>query len=156
MATSTAQIPDPEQQHPPPPNDLQQHGAEQQQQQRPASPPLPQPHKPIAPGYRAERLQLLYSKSLDRVLSKLAYDNFGGCYPTMASKADTVLRQVQGQMVEKLKEKCEKEFENIMASRQVVPKLNDLERLVEEAEERRKKAREEGDDEPVPYVSLPI
>ncbi|KAL7934819.1 Nnf1 domain-containing protein [Trichoderma chlorosporum] len=40
-------------------------------------------------------------------------------------------------MVEKLGEKCEKEFESIMAARQVVPKLNDLETLISEATHRR-------------------
>ena len=99
----------------------------------PPSPPLPQRHTPVAPGYRAERFQLLYAKSLERVLSKLSWDNFAPCYPTASRRAEAVLRQVQGQMVEKLGDRCGREFENIMAARQVVPKLNELERLVEEA-----------------------
>ena len=74
---------------------------------RSTSPPLPQRHTPVTPGYRAERLQLLYSKSLERVLSKLAWKNFAECYPTIATKAAPALKQVQAQMVDKLREKCE-------------------------------------------------
>ncbi|KAH6897241.1 Nnf1-domain-containing protein [Thelonectria olida] len=103
----------------------------------PASPPLPTRHTPVAPGPRAERLQELYAQRLQRTLRKLAWQNFAGCYPTVARKAEGVLRQVQSQMVDKLGEKCEKEFENILVARQVVPKLNDLESLIADAASRR-------------------
>ncbi|KAH7170277.1 Nnf1-domain-containing protein [Dactylonectria macrodidyma] len=103
----------------------------------PASPPLPQRHTAVAPGPRASRLQELYAQRLQRTLGKLAWENFAGCYPTVSKKAEGVLRQVQGQMVDKLGEKCEKEFENIMVARQVIPKLNDLESLISDASHRR-------------------
>ncbi|PTB66377.1 Nnf1-domain-containing protein, partial [Trichoderma citrinoviride] len=91
----------------------------------------------IIPGPRAARLQELYAQSLRRTLGKLKWENFAACYPTVASRAEPVLRQVQVQMVEKLGDKCEKEFESILAARQVVPKLNDLEALISEATHRR-------------------
>ncbi|KAH7023728.1 Nnf1-domain-containing protein [Ilyonectria destructans] len=103
----------------------------------PASPPLPSRHTAVAPGPRASRLQELYAQRLQRTLGKLAWQNFAGCYPTVARKAEGVLKQVQGQMVDKLGEKCEKEFENIMVARQVIPKLNDLESLISDASHRR-------------------
>lgn len=81
-----------------PNNDAQ---AETQQQQ-------PQP--PVVPGPRASRLQELYAQSLKRTLGKLKWDNFAACYPTVASRAEPVLKQVQAQMVEKLGEKCEVRF----------------------------------------------
>lgn len=76
----------------------------------PASPPLPKPHTAITPGPRAARLQELYAQCLQRTLSKLGWENVAGCYPTVAGRAEGVLRQVQGQMVEKLGGKCEVSF----------------------------------------------
>lgn len=66
-----------------------------------------QQQQPVVPGPRAIRLQELYAQSLKRTLGKLKWDNFAACYPTVASKAEPVLKQVQAQMVEKLGEKCE-------------------------------------------------
>ncbi|EHK41367.1 hypothetical protein TRIATDRAFT_31296 [Trichoderma atroviride IMI 206040] len=100
---------------------------------QPAAPPA----APAVPGPRATRFQELYAQSLKRTLAKLKWDNFAACYPTVASKAEPVLKQVQTQMAEKLAEKCEREFESILIARQVVPKLNDLESLVADATHRR-------------------
>ncbi|KAK7428550.1 hypothetical protein QQZ08_004988 [Neonectria magnoliae] len=113
------------------------HNSDEQPAETPASPPLPPRHTAVTPGPRAARLQELYAQRLKRTMGKLAWENFVGCYPTVAKKAEGVLRQVQGQMVDKLGEKCEKEFENIMVTRQVVPKLNDLESLISDASRRR-------------------
>lgn len=44
---------------------------------------------------------------MKRTLGKLKWDNFATCYPTVAKKAEPVLKQVQAQMAEKLAEKCE-------------------------------------------------
>lgn len=74
---------------------------------RAESPPLPQRHTAATPGPRAARLQQVYAQSLQRTLAKLGWDTVAGCYPTVARRADGVLRQVQAQMVEKLAEKCE-------------------------------------------------
>ncbi|KAM0562124.1 hypothetical protein ACHAPJ_002568 [Fusarium lateritium] len=124
-----------------------------QDQEPPASPPLPQRHTAVTPGPRAARLQELYARSLKKTLGKVSWDNVAGCYPTVAKRAEGVLRQVQGQMVDKLGEKCEKEFENIMVSRQVVPKLNDLESLISDASRRR--AESSTAEQPTPPHLLP-
>ncbi|KAK5989990.1 hypothetical protein PT974_08253 [Cladobotryum mycophilum] len=116
-------------------------------------PPPPQQQQPVIPGPRATRFQQLYAHSLQRTLGKLKWDNFAACYPTIAKKAEPVLRQVQGQMVDKLGEKCEKEFENIMVTRQVVPKINELENLISDASHRR--ASSADGPEPTPPHLLP-
>ncbi|KAI9166668.1 Kinetochore-associated protein NNF1 [Paramyrothecium foliicola] len=134
--------------------DAQQQQPDQEEEQRAASPPLPERHTPVTPGPRAARLQQLYAQSLKHTLAKLGWDNFAGCYPTVARRAEPVLRQVQAQMVDKLGDKSEKEFENIMAVRQVVPKLNQLEELLGDAA-RRRAAADPSDPEPTPPHSLP-
>ncbi|KAF4447261.1 Kinetochore-associated protein NNF1 [Fusarium austroafricanum] len=123
------------------------------EQDPPASPPLPQRHTAVTPGPRAARLQELYARSLKKTLGKIGWENVAGCYPTVAKRAEGVLRQVQGQMVDKLGEKCEKEFENIKVSRQVVPKLNDLESLISDASHRR--AASTTEEQPTPPHMLP-
>ncbi|KAJ4169956.1 hypothetical protein NW754_006099 [Fusarium falciforme] len=95
----------------------------------------------------------LYSRSLRKTLGKIGWENVAGCYPTVAKRAEGVLRQVQGQMVEKLGEKCEKEFESILVTRQVVPKLNDLESLISDASRRRAESTLEA--QPTPPHLLP-
>lgn len=72
-----------------------------------ASAPAPAPAAPVVPGPRATRFQELYAQSLKRTLGKLKWDNFAACYPTVAKKAEPVLKQVQTQMADKLAEKCE-------------------------------------------------
>ncbi|KAF7545336.1 hypothetical protein G7046_g9591 [Stylonectria norvegica] len=149
----------------------------------PNSPPLPARHTATTPGPRAARLQELYAQRLQHTLGKLAWDKVAGCYPTVAVRAEGVLRQVQGQMVEKLGEKCEvsclsgeragvweereregrrrfanhpsprvqKEFDNILAARQVIPKLNDLESLISAASTRRAASSPNSSTLPTPY-----
>ncbi|KAF4511384.1 hypothetical protein G6O67_003188 [Ophiocordyceps sinensis] len=106
------------------------HGDGDPRQDAPAPPPRP--------GPRAARLRETYAHALRRTLAKLAaWEHFAGCYPTVADRAEGVLRQVQAQMVDKMGDKCEKEFDNILAARAVVPRLNELEALVADAAERR-------------------
>ncbi|KAH8176451.1 nnf1 domain-containing protein [Sarocladium implicatum] len=123
-----------------------------QEQQTPASPPLPQRHTAVTPGPRASRFRELYAQSLRRTLGKAGWENFSSCYPTVAKNAEGVLKQVQGQMMDKLGEKCEREFESIMTQRQVVLKLNELESLISEAADRRKSS---NGAEPTPPHLLP-
>lgn len=114
---------------------------------QPAEPPSQPPDQAApapVPGPRATRLTQLYNQALDRTLSKLAYPNLAQCYPTIAAKAEPVLQQVRGQIVDRLGEKCRKEFEDILEGRKVVGRLNELEGLVGEAGERRTEGEEVG------------
>ncbi|KAG5940472.1 hypothetical protein E4U53_007589 [Claviceps sorghi] len=103
------------------------------------------------PGPRAQRLHQVHAASLARTLDKLSYDNVAPCFPTVARRAETLLREVQTQMVRKLREKSEAEFAGILLARGVVEKLNELEGVVAEAE----RAREGGGDGTAPHLLPP-
>ncbi|KAI8963509.1 Nnf1-domain-containing protein [Daldinia sp. FL1419] len=124
--------------------------------QQPASPPLPARHTALTPGPRASRFQEVLDSSLSHTLSKISWDNFAACYPTIAAQAPAVLRAVQKQMVDRLGALCKKEFDSVLQSRNVVAKLNELESLVSEAERRRDDAGVVGSEgAPVPPHMLP-
>lgn len=55
-----------------------------------------------------------------------------------------MLSQVQSQMVDKLGEKCRREFEGILEARGVVRRLNELEGLIGEAGVRKAEGEEQG------------
>lgn len=103
-----------------------------------ASPPLPTRHTAVTPGPRAQRFQESFDAALNRTLSKISTDNFASCYPTIASQAPHVLRQVQRGMVDRLGQLCNQEFANVLERYSVVPKLNELEGLVSDADLRRR------------------
>lgn len=75
-----------------------------------ASIPEAEPEPEAIPGPRAQRLLDLYARSLSHTMGKLSWDNFAACYPTFARRNEPVLKQIQQQMVMKLKEKCEVRF----------------------------------------------
>ncbi|KAG7290821.1 hypothetical protein NEMBOFW57_000825 [Staphylotrichum longicolle] len=70
-------------------------------------------------------------------LDKISMDNFAACFPTVAVRAPGTLEFVQRKMVERLGDLWHKEFERIMADRQVVARLNELEGLIEDAARRK-------------------
>lgn len=65
---------------------------------------------PPAPGVKATRLQSIYAQALGGTLKKLSWANFAGCYPTIAKRADGVLRKLQEQMANQLQGRCEVGF----------------------------------------------
>lgn len=126
--------------------------AEQHQQQQTSTPPL-------KPGPRASRLQDVYEKALLATLKANSYDNFAACFPTPARHVPASLASVHRQLNAKLEESAKSEFAEILRERDVVRKLNDLDRLVGEARMRKQKAEEEGDekgDPGVPYARSPF
>ncbi|ROT38531.1 Nnf1-domain-containing protein [Sodiomyces alkalinus F11] len=127
---------------------------QQPQDDPPASPPLPQKHTPATPGPRATRFIEMYHGALRRTLSRVSYDNFATCFPTIATYAPNALRNVQNQMVDYLEDRCIKEFEAILEERDVIRKLNELETLNAEAEARRHEAPADAP-EPIPPHTLP-
>ena len=125
---------------------------EQQRQQQQESSPLP-----LKPGPRASRLQDVYEKALLATLKANSYDNFAACFPTPARHVPASLASVHRQLNAKLEESAKSEFAEILRERDVVRKLNDLDRLVGEARMRKQKAEEEGNGEgDPPYVQSSI
>ncbi|KAI1106919.1 Nnf1-domain-containing protein [Jackrogersella minutella] len=127
----------------------------EEQAAAPQSPPLPARHTPLAPGPRASRFQQVLDSSLSHTLGKISWDNFAACYPVVAERSPAVLRAVQKQMVDRLGALCQKEFESVLQSRNVVAKLNELESLVSEAERRRDDAGVVGVEASIPPHMLP-
>ncbi|CAG9972264.1 unnamed protein product [Clonostachys byssicola] len=137
---------------PPPPTETE---PSRDSEATPTPAPAPDVNENVAPGPRATRLRALYGQALQHTLGKLAWENFAACYPTISSRSEGVLRQVQGQMVGKLGEKCQKEFDNIIVSRQVVPKLNELESLIADASKRRAESDDSVPDPTPPHLLPP-
>ncbi|KAG6365127.1 hypothetical protein INS49_006734 [Diaporthe citri] len=104
----------------------------------PASPPLPSRHTAATPGPRAQRFQEMFGLALNHTLTKISPENFASCYPTVAAQAPGVLGQVQRAMVDRFADLCNQEFGRVQARYSVVPKLNELEALVSDAERRRR------------------
>ncbi|KAH6661374.1 Nnf1-domain-containing protein [Truncatella angustata] len=122
----------------------------------PASPPLPTKHTPVAPGPRAARFQKTLESALSHTLGKISWENFASCYPTIAAQAPGTLKAVQKQMVDRLGALCRKEFDSILLNRGVVAKLNELESLIGQAEQRRDEAGPvDAGDAPAPPHLLP-
>ncbi|KAK0753334.1 Nnf1-domain-containing protein [Schizothecium vesticola] len=125
-----------------------------QELESPPLPPVPVPAV-VVPGPRAARLQQLFASTLHHTLDKVVRGgNFGACFPTVAARAPGTLEFVQRQMVDRLRGLCEKEFDNILQSRNVIPKLNELETLLLDAQAR-KESSGDGDDPPIPPHTLP-
>ncbi|PGH18960.1 hypothetical protein AJ80_04287 [Polytolypa hystricis UAMH7299] len=105
-----------------------------------ASPsPSPPPPAPVAltPGPRASRLQQIFSEALLRTLRVNSYANFSSCFPTPAQHVPHSLESVWRQLNAKLEESARAEFDDVLRERDVVRRLNELDRLIGEARLRR-------------------
>ncbi|RYO83300.1 hypothetical protein DL766_007864 [Monosporascus sp. MC13-8B] len=159
----------PQAQQPPPQPQSQSQSQPQSQTETHTQPQQPQPQpqprqeqqqqqqqQQQAPGPRASRFQAVLDSSLSHTLAKISWDNFAACYPTIAAQAPGTLRAVQRQMVDRLGVLCKKEFASILQARNVVARLNELETLVSEAEQRRDEAGLASQEQPpVPPHVLP-
>ncbi|KAB5570660.1 Nnf1-domain-containing protein [Coniochaeta sp. 2T2.1] len=121
----------------------------------PPSPALPPAPVPLTPGPRASRLQEVYADRLRATLAKVSYANFASCYPTIAANKPALLKSIQAQMVSILQDRCMREFGQILAARETVRKLNELEALVGRAGRKRGEGEIDGREAPVPPHTLP-
>ncbi|KAI4159322.1 MAG: hypothetical protein LQ342_006645 [Letrouitia transgressa] len=95
----------------------------------PRSPPLPAPPIAQTPGPRATKFQRLFADALSHTLRICSYAKFAACFPTPAAHAAATLDSVWRQITDKVAASAHKEFEDILAEREVVAGLNELERL---------------------------
>lgn len=116
--------------------------------ERSPSPAQPPP-VPAAPGPRATALQKLYSDAIAHVLKTCNYNNFASCFPTPAKEVPDSLRHLHEQFTDRLGASMRMNFEQILAERNVVPSLNELDGLIEDAKKRKAKAEEEAGGQPV-------
>ncbi|CAG8938226.1 unnamed protein product [Penicillium salamii] len=125
------------------------------QVQQPAASPSPPPPAPIpqTPGPRASRLHQVFDQALARTLRANSYQNFASCFPTPARHVPASLEGVWRQLNAKLEANAKAEFEDIVAERDAIPHLNELDRLVNDAKARKEQEAEHGEpQEHVVYV----
>ena len=120
-----------------------------QPQQPPAASPSPPPPAPIpqTPGPRASRLNQVFDQALARTLRANSYANFASCFPTPARHVPASLEGVWRQLNAKLEANAKAEFEEIVAERDAVPHLNELDRLVGDARARKEQEGENADNQ---------
>ncbi|KAJ6186261.1 hypothetical protein N7519_007562 [Penicillium mononematosum] len=107
----------------------------------PAASPSPHPPAPISqtPGPRASRLSQVFEQALARTLRANSYANFAGCFPTPARHVPASLEGVWRQLNAKLEANAKAEFDDIIAERDAVAHLNELDRLVGDARARKER-----------------
>lgn len=88
------------------------------------------------PGVRATRLHQVFNQALTHTLRANNYANFSGCFPTPARHVPASLESLWRQLNAKLEESARGEFEDIVAEREAIAKLNELDELVGEAKGR--------------------
>jgi kinetochore protein NNF1 len=121
----------------------------------PAASPSPPPPAPISqtPGPRASRLSQVFEQALARTLRANSYANFAGCFPTPARHVPASLEGVWRQLNAKLEANAKAEFDDIIAERDAVAHLNELDRLVGDARARKEREGENAEgQERIVYV----
>jgi hypothetical protein len=111
--------------------------------------PAPPPPVAAAPGPRATALQKLYGDAIAHVLKTCSYSNFASCFPTPAKQVPDSLRHLHEQFTDRLGASMRMNFEQILTERNVVPSLNELDGLIEDAKKRKMKAEEDADGQPI-------
>ncbi|KAL6712467.1 hypothetical protein ACN47E_000344 [Coniothyrium glycines] len=104
--------------------------------------PSPAPAPPIAdaPGPRAQGLINVFHQASKATLDKCSAKNFASCFPTAAQHSPEVLDNLRGQIVDQLDRTWRTNFDDILARRNVVALLNSLDRCIEDAKLRKKRA----------------
>ncbi|KAK5006818.1 hypothetical protein LTR28_006048 [Elasticomyces elasticus] len=121
---------------------------------RTPSPAVPAPI-PTAPGPRATALQKVFADALGHTIKKCEYGHFAACFPTAARAAPDAMAALHREFVGKLEGGCNAEFEAILADRNVVASLNELDELINQARRRRERAEEQAKADSRP-VDVPV
>ena len=110
--------------------------------------PSPPASRPIAstPGPRATALQKLYNEAIAHIIKTCNYNNFATCFPTPAAYVPDAMEDVHEQFTSKLRQNLLRHFEESLKERNVVPSLNELDGLIDDARRRKARALESGED----------
>jgi kinetochore protein NNF1 len=127
--------------------DLAPHGstAHARSDMSPTPPPTtPAPAPPVAetPGPRAQGLINVFNQASKATLDKCSSSNFAACFPTAAQYSPETLEELRSQIVSQLDRAWKTNFEDILARRNVVRLLNELDACIDDAKKRKKRAEE--------------
>ncbi|KAK5711969.1 hypothetical protein LTR17_018177 [Elasticomyces elasticus] len=106
--------------------------------------PTPIPPTAAAPGPRATALHQLYNDAITHILKTCSYSHFAACFPTPSRAVAGSIKNLYGQFIDKLGEQLRRNFDVLIRDRDAVAALNGLDRLVDGARARRRKAEEAG------------
>ena len=91
-----------------------------------------------APGQRAQKLVDVFNRALDHTISTCSYAHFATCFPTADKYNKPLLESVWRQVTNMIETRSRREFDDIFTEKAVITRLNELDRVIAEAEERRK------------------
>ena len=114
------------------------------QTNQPPGSPSPPPSAPLStePGPRAQNLNKVFTGALGHTVSTCSYAHFASCFPTAASYNKPLLESVWRQVQGMIESRSRREFEEILVEKDVIKGLNELDRLVTDANERRERKEE--------------
>ncbi|CAO3696609.1 unnamed protein product [Umbelopsis ramanniana] len=84
-------------------------------------------------GKRATKLNMLFEKYVERIIQSVSYAKFAICFSDLNEQQHEALVMAHKQVCEYLEQSIREDFHSILAERQLVEKLNELDKLVEEA-----------------------
>lgn len=105
----------------------------------------------ITPGPRASALHRLYSDATTHVLKTCSYRKFATCFPSPARNRADMLKDLHKQFTTDLGRQMRLNFEVILQDSEVVERLNELDRLIEDAKRKRARAQSDAQGDAVQY-----
>ncbi|OJD34369.1 mind kinetochore complex component nnf1 [Diplodia corticola] len=123
--------------------------------------PSPAPAPPVAdsPGPRATALQNIFAQALDATIKRCSYANFAACFPTPAQYVPENLDAFWRDFTGRVGDAARNNFDQILASRNVIQSLNSLDTLVQDAKKCKDRAEAEANgaaiEPPTPPHTLP-
>ncbi|KAH7052253.1 Nnf1-domain-containing protein [Macrophomina phaseolina] len=127
----------------------------------PSRSPSPASAPPVAdsPGPRATALQNVFAQALDATIKRCSYANFAACFPTPAQYVPENLDAFWRDFTARVGDAARNNFDQILASRNVIQSLNSLDALIQDAKKRKERAEAEANGAPVepptPLHTLP-
>ncbi|RUS19696.1 Nnf1-domain-containing protein [Endogone sp. FLAS-F59071] len=92
-------------------------------------------------GPRATKLRQVFEKSLSKTIKSISYDKLAQSFPQIAKYSPQSLRSAHQQVIVFLQHNIQEEFQSLLESKNVVPKLNELDALIDSARKRKQTRR---------------